>query len=289
MFKKKRKIRNYSTVYKQPSNSGAFKKRHSSLRSSKRIRPIFRKIKTATSATIILALLSLLFYSAFFSNYFLITAVQVSEENPENQALSEQIQSALPKVIGQNLLFADLHEIENQVLSHFPEIQNVKFKKDYPHTLIVEFEQYPLVANVIHETPTLKKSYILNSIGYAVKENLESTNLPYILIKSDEPLNSLTYVIEKNKLNYILDAKTYFEEKFGMRIIETKYKRNPREVHFLTEKDFSIWLDIQRPFEDQFKKLKKSLVKLDIYNDPLTYIDLRIAGNNGDKIIYKRK
>ena len=38
----------------------------------------------------------------------------------------------------------------------------------------------------------------------------------------------------------------------------------------------------------KFKKLKKSLVKLDIYTATLEYIDLRIAGTNGDKIIYKR-
>ena len=33
----------------------------------------------------------------------------------------------------------------------------------------------------------------------------------------------------------------------------------------------------------------KALVKLDIYNEDLQYIDLRIAGGNGDKIIYKRR
>jgi len=46
---------------------------------------------------------------------------------------------------------------------------------------------------------------------------------------------------------------------------------------------------MQNPAEDQLKKLKKILVKLDIYKENLLYIDLRIAGANGDKIIYKRK
>jgi len=46
---------------------------------------------------------------------------------------------------------------------------------------------------------------------------------------------------------------------------------------------------MQQPSENQLKKLKKSLVKLDIFNEPLEYIDLRIAGGNGDKIIYKRR
>jgi hypothetical protein len=50
-----------------------------------------------------------------------------------------------------------------------------------------------------------------------------------------------------------------------------------------------VWLDMQKPIEEQLKKLKKALVKLDIYTESLEYIDLRISGTNGDKIIYKRK
>ena len=95
-------------------------------------------------------------------------------------------------------------------------------------------------------------------------------------------------MIEKSKLDYILESKNYFEDKFGMKIIRIEYKATAREVHLLTERNFFIWLDIQISFEDQFKKLKKSLVKLDIYTEALEYIDLRIAGSNGDKIIYKR-
>jgi len=74
-----------------------------------------------------------------------------------------------------------------------------------------------------------------------------------------------------------------------MKILEAEYKVIPRELHLKTEKYFIIWLDIQKPFEDQLKKLKKALVKLDIFNEPLEYIDLRISGESGDKIIYKRK
>ena len=73
-----------------------------------------------------------------------------------------------------------------------------------------------------------------------------------------------------------------------MEIVRIEYKPTAREIHLLTERNFFIWLDIQISYEEQFKKMKKSLVKLDIYTEDLEYIDLRIAGSNGDKIIYKR-
>ena len=144
------------------------------------------------------------------------------------------------------------------------------------------------MANIINESNVIKKSYIINSIGYAIKENLEDPNLPYIKIKTDEPVNPKEAVIEKTKLSYLIEAKTYFEDKFGMRIISMEYKPVAREIHLLTERNFNVWLDIQKPYEEQFKKLKKAIVKLDIFKENLEYIDLRIAGESGDKIIYKR-
>ncbi|MBI4975533.1 FtsQ-type POTRA domain-containing protein [Candidatus Peregrinibacteria bacterium] len=191
--------------------------------------------------------------------------------------------------LGKNLITIDLSIFETRILNKFPEIQEIDVSKNYPSSIEIDFKEYPMTANVILEGPTMKKNYIINSIGYAVKEDMENKSLPYIRLKSDEPLNTDTRMIEQSNLKYMLDSATYFQDKFGMRIVEIRYKKTAREIHLLTEKDFSIWLDIQRPFEDQLKKLKKALVKLDIYKENLSYIDLRIAGESGDKIIYKRK
>lgn len=178
--------------------------------------------------------------------------------------------------------------MELKIKNLFPELESIKVNKDYPSTLTIGFLEYPLVANIINESTTIRKNYIINSIGFAIKEDLESPELPYIKIESDEPINTEVAVIEKLKLDYILESKTYFEDKFGMKIIRIEYKPTAREIHLLTERNFFIWLDIQISYEEQFKKLKKTLVKLDIYTEDLEYIDLRIAGSNGDKIIYKR-
>ena len=285
MFRKKRK-----SLIKTP------KRRRSHVTSSpsrfNRRRPRLRRLpklpKIAKQLILLLLGLSLL-YIFFYSPLFQIKHITIADSNAEDQALSAQLKKNLEPQIGENLLFVDTQELDIQLLDHFGEIQNLNIRKKLPDTLEISFSQYELVANLINETSTVKKSYIINAIGYGIKEDLKSNALPTILIQSAEPLNTATALIPQAKLDYILGSTTYYEEKFGMEITQITFKPFAREVHLLTEKDFTIWLDIQRPYEDQFRKLKKALVKLDIYNEPLLYIDLRIAGGSGDKIIYMRK
>ena len=47
-------------------------------------------------------------------------------------------------------------------------------------------------------------------------------------------------------------------------------------------------IDLEKDLLRQIEKLKKALPKLDIYNEPLLYIDLRISGTNTEKVIFKR-
>ncbi|MFH1284043.1 MAG: FtsQ-type POTRA domain-containing protein [Candidatus Peregrinibacteria bacterium] len=290
MFNKKRNIKKLALRYGQSSiNSKALSRRKSKRKLLHPQHQLVSKLKRmlifmASTATILLTA-----YLLFFSAYFEIKHIQVGKSLTENETLDNEIANITKDKIGNSLPFLNTDEIRIKILEAFPEIEQVEINKDYPDTVIINFAEYPLVANVINESPSIKKSYIINSLGYAVKEDLENTGLPYIRIKSDEPINIENPVIGQPKLKYILDTITYFEDKFGMRIIEVQYEKIPREIHLLTEKNFYIWIDMQYTAEDQLKKLKKALVKLDIYNENLEYIDLRIAGEKGDKIIYKRR
>lgn len=241
-------------------------------------------------ALIVLVLITIIFsiHSVFFADYFKIQNVVVTNEGFENENLSKKINTSLKDSFQKSIFLTDLDELELKILESFPELEKVTMEKDYPATLNITFSEYPLVANIINETASLKKSYVINSLGYAVKEDLENPNLPYIRLKSDEPINTNSAVIEGQKLKYILEALTYFQDKFGMKIKEISYLPIARELHLLTERDFEIWLDIQVSSQEQLKKLKKALVKIDIYKENFAYIDLRIAGGSGDKIIYKR-
>jgi len=291
MFKKKRKLR-YNI---SPSKSPRIARRSPTLRSSKRFArkssPSLQRIKKYFKLLTITTLIVIFGYGLFFSKYFTITDIYVNEGDilNTNTIVAEEIKEPINHVLGQNLLFTKTEDLELELLSKYPEIETLTVTKNYPNSLEINFAEYPLVANVVNESPNVKKSFVINSKGYAIKENVENPSLPYITIKSEEPINPSTPAIETSKLKYILDTKAYFEDKFGMKIIGMEYKKIARELHLITEKNFTIWLDIQISAEDQLKKLKKGLVKLDIYNEPLQYIDLRIAGGNGDKIIYKRR
>jgi hypothetical protein len=292
MFDRKRKIGQYRFLYgKSPVFNGNAPKQgfRTQPKPSKKFHPIFVKLRKIGILITIVLLSGFSIYAFFFSNYFTVTEITLKNKEIENQNVAEKIKKSISTTVGKNILFTNTKNLELKVLTAFPELEKVTLEKQYPHTLLIEFSEYPLVTNVINESSTVKKSYILNAVGYAVKENYEDKNLPYIRIKSEEPINTKNVIIESSKLTYLLNAKAYFEEKFGMRVIEILYKPTAREMHLLTEKNFYIWLDIQRPFEQQFKKLKKALVKLNIYQDAFAYIDLRVAGNNGDKIIYKRR
>jgi len=290
MFRKKRKTLKYRfkhgkspVAYKNNMKVGGFQ------RLSKKPSPLLKKLKKIFTLATVTGIFIIFLYTIFFAGYFSVTKIEVVNKTFDNETLSEELKTNLANSIGKNIIFTKTDELENQIIKSFPELERISVKKDYPHTLSIEFFQYELLANILSESNTIKKSYIVNSIGYAIKEDFENPSLPYIRIKSDEPVNTEKPVIEGQKLKYILDAISYFQDKFGMKIKEVEYKPLARELHLLTEKDFYIWLDIQIPSEAQFKKLKKALVKLDIYTENLDYIDLRIAGSNGDKIIYKRK
>lgn len=291
MFRKKRKLR-YKINYGHTPFSKDPSKRNSAATRLVKKRPskAFAKLRKYLALIFILGLIILSIYGVYFSNYFSINELIVEETSENTSAIiSEEITKTIEESIGENIIFTDTEALEYMILERFSGIEEVFVEKDYPGTLIVSFSEFPLAANVVNESSTVKKTFVINSVGHAIKEDAETPALPYIKIKSDEPVNTGDSIIEPGKLKYILETKTYFEDKFGMRIVSMEYKITPRELHLITEKDFAVWLDMQQTAEDQLKKLKKALVKLDIYNESFEYIDLRIAGGNGDKIIYKRR
>lgn len=269
MFKRKRKISVPVSLKKYGKSRSAFEK----------------KIIFIISILVFLAAI----YGIFFSDYFEIKRIRAQSEEYLDESVRDKVISALNKEINKNLLFIDLEKIEKDISQNFPQIQKTEIEKIYPDQIIINYREYPFVANYIHETPQIKKSYIINSQGQVIKEDLEKPGLTYIYEFSEENFNKNSPAIGSENLQYMLEAKKYFEEKFGINLNKIVYKRIAREVHLETEKNFRIWLDLQIDFAEQLKKLKKALVKLDIHNENLEYIDLRIAGNNGDKIIFKRR
>ena len=74
-----------------------------------------------------------------------------------------------------------------------------------------------------------------------------------------------------------------------MEVTDIIYLEKAREFHLRTEKNFDIWLSLEMDYKSQLSKLKAAEQKLNIKTEPLQYIDLRIAGGNGEKVIFKRR
>lgn len=270
-----------------PTSFHTIRERH--FRLSKVFAKIPRKAKILIVLLAIVGAAAFSIHAIFFSKYFAVGNIKAATEKTGNVQIGDTITDSLQSYKGKNILFIKKADIIAKIEASYPEIEDIQVEKNLPNTLVISFTEYPLAANIINVTNGANKKFIINSIGYVVKEDSDNPTLPYIKVKTDAPLNSESTILSQEKLQYILGAASYFEEKFGMKILESEYRVVPRELHLKTEKFFSIWLDIQKPFEDQFKKLKKALVKLNIYEEPLQYIDLRITGESGEKIIYKRR
>lgn len=238
---------------------------------------------------LILVFLAGVIYLMFFSEFFLVQSIKTDGEIEDGGTLSTKIVQSLSDVREKNILFLNTKNLGVSLSKSFPDLEKITVYKSFPSTIRVSFSKFPDTANIIYESDSVSSVFIINSIGMVVKVDVEKPNLPFIRLDRDEPVNIEEALIDKSKLSYILDSKKYFEDKFGLSIKELLYKPNARELHLLTEKNFYIWIDMQKDFESQFKKLKKVATRLDIYNENLEYIDLRIAGSVGDRIIYKRR
>jgi hypothetical protein len=94
-------------------------------------------------------------------------------------------------------------------------------------------------------------------------------------------------LIPEDILADLLNVKKEFEGRIDMQVLEVRYLKQAREVHLKTERDFTVWIDLTQDIDLQLTKLKKATSVLNIYEANLEYVDLRISGQNGEKVIYK--
>lgn len=249
--------------------------------------PDAAKVKKIGILLTTLLIIGGLSYLVFFSGKLNIQEVQIYKDN--NLDANNPLKNYFNNLQGQSIVFADLQEITTKILNDNPQIDNLVIKKRFPGTIKVEYNEFPIMANILLSAENVQHKYLMNSQGQIAKKDVENPNLPYIKMGSEKALKNQDQAIDPEKLRYILDSSKAFEEKFGIKVFDTTYLKEAREVHLRTEKYFSVWLDMTQSYDKQFSKLKKALINLDIYNSPLEYIDLRISGSNGEKVIFKRK
>ena len=227
-------------------------------------------------------------YFLFFTSFAKVKNINVIEGELESE--NTQIRRLVEPLRDRNILLIKPEAVEASLVNQIDNLAELKVKKRFPKTLIIEFAKFEKVANLTNYVgpQRIKKNFIINSSGILMEKDVINQNLPFIGLSTSKACNLGDHVSSKDNLNYMLEAKKEYEEKFNMKIREITFLDKAREVHLTTERNFSIWLDIEVPFKDQLNKLKNAIPKIDIYEDNLEYIDLRIQSAQGQKIIFKK-
>ncbi len=240
-------------------------------------------------------------YLIFFTNFFTIQKIEIQggEETVEEQKI---VNDYLQAYLGGNIIMFGPSEHETKLAENLGYLKTLGIYRVLPHTIVAKIETYPVAANVrINQADGSSKLYIVNELGYVALIGTSNDTLPTIVMDvtgtdleikegdtADGPKINAEIIPGEN-LQQILDTKTSFEGKFNLQIKSVNYLKRARELHFLTELDFYVWLDMTQDLELQMSKMKKALTKLNIYESPILYIDLRISGHDGEKVIYKLK
>jgi hypothetical protein len=255
------------------------------------------KFKLLIKLLILLGLIGGASYGIFFTKTFEIQKIDVQGDAAtldEQNAVNEYLQQFL----GENLLFFPSSKHEVILLDEYAHLKTLDLRRNFFNTLSAVLETYDNIANVQmnHENGS-KQFFIINELGYISVVGLTDENLPTIVMdvtgtdldlpESEEGLKVNQELIDSETLQTLLETEISFEGKFDMQIFEIHYLKRARELHLFTERYFFVWIDLTQDVEIQLAKLKKAMTELNLYEAPIEYIDLRISGQNGEKVIYK--
>jgi hypothetical protein len=288
-------------------------------RSQKQSRRKQARILVALKILAAILILLALSYLVLFTRTFEIQKIDVrgDENTLDEQA---QVSEYLQDFLGENLVFFNTISHEGTLLANYPYLKDLNLNRLPLHTLVAELVTYEHAANVqIEYENGSQQDFIVNELGYIAASGKTEDTLPTIIMdvtgteidlskteststesssdsesdssetttktSSDPTLNQ--ELIPQDTLETLLEAKIDFEGKFNMQILELEYQKRARELHLLTERYFYVWIDLTQDVDRQLAKLKKSMTELNIYEEDLQYIDLRISGQNGEKVIYR--
>lgn len=226
-------------------------------------------------------------YFLVFSEKLTVLVIQVEEDGEVIEM--HPFEDLLQKYKGSNLLLIGTDELENYLRQRYTQYESLMIEKNFPDTLTLVLKNYALVSNITIENDDGEETFwLINRHGNLIAGETQE-ELPWIKIQTNDTFTEGIEVIPQDRLAFILEANQNFEDKFGMEVEYTLYFHEAREAHLWTERSFYVWLDLTNDLDTQLNKLKKALPSLNIYEESLEYIDLRVSGVNGEKVIFKRK
>ncbi len=230
---------------------------------------------------LILFILTTLFYIALFLNFFQIKQIKISgNEKVVKEKLETTIEGLIEKKIlffsSKSIFLVNLDEVKKQILTVFPLISSIDFKKELPHSLILEIEERKTVAIFIQND----KSFFIDKQGVIFEETLETESkrlkLKNLILNKNSGLGDT--VINTTKMSQIFDIESNLRNSLGIRINEVVIVSEQR-FNFTTENSWDIYFNPQNNIDWQIIKLKEVLEQ-EIPNENrrlLEYIELRFG------------
>ncbi len=249
-----------------------------------RVNPKLRDLLDGRQKIIILlvvVVLSAVIGLTQFAGYFSVTKVSVLRSSLD-LPLAEIEAVVRDNALGKNIFQVNVTQIAKAVREARPDIAEVKVIKDYPDTLTVEVFKYPIIAELRIGTERI----YLNEQGYQVVGDAPGRDVLTIMLGETIQLDDPTIqLITAKHLAAIRESSFYFEALTDLEIISIKYFPMAREAHLLTEKNFSVWLNLTTDTRTQLDKLITAKAELNLAGGKYEYIDLRVR----NKIFYKPK
>ena len=291
-------FRSYSRA--NPNGRQAMRVKKRGIRKTKRNkRPSkYTKLFFILKALIVLAIIIGLGYLSLFTKAFEIQGVNIDGKLDTIETQNE-ITKYLEGYMGQNLLLFPTQEHQTVLEEKYPHFKSIKISRKIFHTLKVQLQNFDDTANIqINHDDGSKQFYIANELGLISQIGTTNENLPTVVMDvtgtelelpeaEESQLGLHKEIINQKTLNTLIESESDFEGKFNMQVLEIYYLKRARELHFYTERHFYVWIDISQDIDLQLAKLKKAMTTINIYDAPIEYIDLRISGQNGEKVIYK--
>lgn len=242
-------------------------------------------------------LVLIVIYTLFFTRLFEMQKIEIkgSAETLEEQA---GVREYLEGYLGTNMVVFPSIKHEKVLLESYPYLKGLNIRRTLNHSLVVTLKTYEHKANIqINQEDDTKKFYIVNELGFIASIGSYNEQLPTIVMdvtgtdlelpESEEGLQVNQEILPKKILESLLSTEESFEARFNMQVLEVHYLKRARELHLFTERYFFVWIDLSQDIDTQLTKLKKSITEVNFYEAKLEYIDLRISGQNGEKVIYK--
>lgn len=228
--------------------------------------------------------LCMLAWLIFFTKTFSVVAVTIVDAKQNTQT---DIRNIAEKYVGENILFLQTDQIQQQILRDVPQVRDVHIVRKLLGTMkIIVQEKTPALLLVSNGS-----YYFVDEEGIAYA-NASLDLLPGVVLPTVKTADADANVtlgaraVDASFVDFITEIQTELPDIAHAQIVEMSIPSlAAREVHFFLDRNWKIMMDTTRNAKGQLSILSRLLTSTvpEEEQQTLTYIDLRIP----NRVYYK--